>query len=112
MSDKNSAPVLHKELGILGAIALGLGSIVGAGVFVSTGIAAGVAGLAVIISLVIPTALVAVIMVTTVVLGGRFILLLVPSVLGRTANLVSWCGVDYCRTDLENRLPQIGSQFV
>lgn len=53
MSDKNSSTVLHRELGILGAIALGLGSIVGAGVFVSTGLAAGVAGPAVIIALAI-----------------------------------------------------------
>lgn len=41
---------LHRELGLVGAIALGLGSIVGAGVFVSIGIATGVAGPAVIIS--------------------------------------------------------------
>lgn len=45
------AKALKRELGIVGAIALGLGSIVGAGVFVSTGIAAGIAGPAVIISL-------------------------------------------------------------
>ncbi|MCX7595270.1 MAG: amino acid permease [Fischerella sp.] len=44
---------LQPELGVLGAIALGLASIIGAGVFVSTGIAAGVAGPAVIISVAI-----------------------------------------------------------
>jgi basic amino acid/polyamine antiporter, APA family len=47
------AQSLKRELGVLGAVALGLGSIVGAGVFVSTGIAAGVAGPAVIISVAI-----------------------------------------------------------
>ncbi|MGV2828919.1 APC family permease [Myxosarcina sp. GI1(2024)] len=41
---------LQRELGVIGAIALGLGSIVGTGVFVSIGIAAEVAGPAVIIS--------------------------------------------------------------
>lgn len=45
-----SSQSLQRELGVVGAIALGLGSIVGTGVFVSTGIAAGVAGPAVIIS--------------------------------------------------------------
>lgn len=50
---QNSSPSLKRELGVVGAISLGLGSIVGAGVFVSTGIAAGVAGPAVIISVVI-----------------------------------------------------------
>ncbi|MES1024642.1 APC family permease [Gloeocapsa sp. BRSZ] len=48
-----SSQSLKRELGVVGAIALGLGSIVGAGVFVSTGIAAGVAGPAVIISVAI-----------------------------------------------------------
>ncbi|MBE9191232.1 amino acid permease [Gloeocapsopsis crepidinum LEGE 06123] len=50
---QNSSPSLKRELGVVGAVALGLGSIVGAGVFVSTGIAAGVAGPAVIISVAI-----------------------------------------------------------
>jgi basic amino acid/polyamine antiporter, APA family len=53
MATHKSSQSLKRELGIVGAIALGLGSIVGAGVFVSTGLAAGVAGPAVIISLAI-----------------------------------------------------------
>lgn len=53
MSDPKSSQSLKRELGVVGAIALGLGSIVGAGVFVSTGIAAGVAGPAVIIAVAI-----------------------------------------------------------
>lgn len=44
---------LKRELGVWGASALGLGSIVGTGVFVSIGIATGVTGPAVIIALVI-----------------------------------------------------------
>lgn len=51
--EQKSSQSLHRELNVLGAVALGLGSIVGAGVFVSTGIAAGIAGPAVIISLAI-----------------------------------------------------------
>jgi basic amino acid/polyamine antiporter, APA family len=50
---QSSSESLKRQLGIVGAIALGLGSIVGAGVFVSTGIAAGVAGPAIMISLTI-----------------------------------------------------------
>ncbi|MGL5922854.1 APC family permease [Chroococcidiopsis sp.] len=53
MSEPKSSQSLKRELGVVGAIALGLGSIVGAGVFVSTGIAAGVAGPAVIIAVAI-----------------------------------------------------------
>jgi APA family basic amino acid/polyamine antiporter len=53
MSNPKTSQSLQRELGVLGASALGLGSIVGAGVFVSTGIAAGIAGPAVIISLAI-----------------------------------------------------------
>ncbi|MEM7682837.1 MAG: APC family permease [Planctomycetota bacterium] len=41
----STAPgVLRRELGLTGAVATGLGSILGAGVFVSLGVAAGVAG--------------------------------------------------------------------
>lgn len=40
-------PVLRREIGVAGAVLLGLGSMVGTGVFVSVGIAAGVAGPAV-----------------------------------------------------------------
>lgn len=46
-------PQLKRELGVLGATLMGLGSIVGTGVFVSIGIAAGVAGPAVILAVAI-----------------------------------------------------------
>jgi len=44
---------LQRELGVFGATMMGLGSIVGAGVFVSIGIAAGIAGPAVLIAIAI-----------------------------------------------------------
>ncbi|MEQ9028051.1 MAG: amino acid permease, partial [Aggregatilineales bacterium] len=44
---------LTRELGIPGATLMGLGSIIGTGVFVSIGIAAGVAGSAVILAIAI-----------------------------------------------------------
>ncbi len=44
------APQLKKQIGLLGAIMMGLGSIVGTGVFVSIGIAAGIAGPSVILA--------------------------------------------------------------
>ena len=47
---------LERELGVSAATMLGLGSIVGTGVFVSIGIAAGIAGPSVIISLAIAAA--------------------------------------------------------
>jgi APA family basic amino acid/polyamine antiporter len=50
---KNESPQLKKQLGIFGATMMGLGSIVGTGVFVSIGIAAGIAGPAVILAVVI-----------------------------------------------------------
>lgn len=43
--------LLNRELGVVGATMLGLGSIVGTGVFVSIGIAAGVAGPTVLVSI-------------------------------------------------------------
>lgn len=46
-------PQLRRELGVFGATMMGLGSIVGTGVFVSIGIAAGVAGPAVLIAIAI-----------------------------------------------------------
>lgn len=46
-----SAPVLRRELGLFGAAMMGLGSIVGTGIFVSIGIAAGVAGPSVILAI-------------------------------------------------------------
>ncbi len=48
---------LRRELGVFGAVLLGLGSIVGTGVFVSLGVAAGVAGPAVLLAIVIGAAL-------------------------------------------------------
>ncbi|MBE9005872.1 amino acid permease [Fortiea sp. LEGE XX443] len=53
MQQQKPTQSLQRQLGVLGAIALGLGSIVGVGVFVSVGIASGVAGPAVIISVAI-----------------------------------------------------------
>jgi APA family basic amino acid/polyamine antiporter len=35
-------PVLKRDLGLFGAVMMGLGSIVGTGVFVSVGVAAGI----------------------------------------------------------------------
>lgn len=53
MSVKTPQPQLKRELGVLGATLMGLGSIVGTGVFVSIGIAAGIAGPAVILAIAI-----------------------------------------------------------
>ena len=53
MSLKTSSPQLRRELGGVGATVMGLGSIVGTGVFVSIGIAAGIAGNAVIFAVII-----------------------------------------------------------
>ncbi|MCC5827887.1 MAG: amino acid permease [Phycisphaeraceae bacterium] len=46
-----AAPMLKRELGVYGAMMMGLGSIVGTGVFVSIGVAAGVAGPAVVLAI-------------------------------------------------------------
>lgn len=53
MSATDSPPQLKRELGVVGATLMGLGSIVGTGVFVSIGIAAGIAGTAVILAVAI-----------------------------------------------------------
>lgn len=53
MSKTVSQPQLKRELGVWGATLMGLGSIVGTGIFVSIGIAAGVAGPAVICAIAI-----------------------------------------------------------
>ena len=45
-----ASPQLRRELGTFGAVMMGLGSIVGTGVFVSTGIATGIAGPAVVLA--------------------------------------------------------------
>lgn len=50
MTTGEKAPALKREIGVLGATAMGLGSIIGTGVFVSIGIAAGVAGPSVILA--------------------------------------------------------------
>lgn len=48
---------LRRELGVFGAVMMGLGSIIGTGVFVSIGIAAGIAGPSVVLAIVIAGAL-------------------------------------------------------
>lgn len=48
-----SQPQLKRELGVAGAVTMGIGSIVGTGVFVSIGIAAGIAGPATILAIAI-----------------------------------------------------------
>lgn len=50
LEGSSKAQMLRRELGVGGAVMLGLGSIVGTGVFVSIGIAAGIAGPAVILA--------------------------------------------------------------
>lgn len=56
MSEHNTPPQLRRELGVTGAVLMGLGSIIGTGVFVSIGIAAGVAGPAVILAIMLAAA--------------------------------------------------------
>ncbi|BAZ15589.1 amino acid permease-associated region [Calothrix sp. NIES-4071] len=51
MAVTNPQPQLKRELGVFGATFMGLGSIVGTGVFVSIGIATGIAGSAVILAI-------------------------------------------------------------
>ncbi len=46
-----SAPQLKRELGLFGAVMLGLGSIIGTGVFVSIGIGAGITGPSIILAI-------------------------------------------------------------
>ncbi len=53
MTDNVTSPRLARELGTFGAVMMGLGSIMGTGVFVSIGIAAGVAGPTVVIAVAI-----------------------------------------------------------
>jgi APA family basic amino acid/polyamine antiporter len=50
-----SPPRLKRELGVFGAMMMGLGSIVGTGIFVSIGIAAGIAGPSVIAAIALAT---------------------------------------------------------
>ena len=51
--DVNSASRLRREVGPFGAVMLGLGAMIGTGVFVSLGLGAGLAGPAVIVALVL-----------------------------------------------------------
>ncbi|MBO3458849.1 APC family permease [Aetokthonos hydrillicola Thurmond2011] len=53
MSLRTSPQQLQRELGVVGATVMGLGSIIGTGVFVSIGIAAGIAGNAVVLAVVV-----------------------------------------------------------
>lgn len=53
MPDADGSRRLTRELGLFGAVMMGLGSIVGTGVFVSLGVAAGIAGPAVVIAVAI-----------------------------------------------------------
>ncbi|MGB9759896.1 MAG: APC family permease [Thermoproteota archaeon] len=50
---QQSKPVLKRKLGLLDATSIGLGAIIGAGIFVLVGIASGMAGPAVVVSVVI-----------------------------------------------------------
>lgn len=53
LSSEQSNPQLSRDIGVFGATMMGLGSIIGTGVFVSIGIAAGVSGPAVILAIVV-----------------------------------------------------------
>jgi amino acid transporter len=44
MPDTVGRPVLKREIGLFDATALGIGAIIGSGIFVITGIVAGIAG--------------------------------------------------------------------
>lgn len=50
-TDVRTAPGLHRHLGLVDAIGIGFGAIVGAGIFVVTGVAAGIAGPAMLVGL-------------------------------------------------------------
>ncbi|MDG1977342.1 MAG: amino acid permease, partial [Phycisphaerales bacterium] len=49
----NPTPTLRREVGLGGAVLLGLGSILGTGVFVGIGIAGGIAGSMVVVAIVL-----------------------------------------------------------
>ena len=53
MTTPSPPPALRRELGVFGATWMGLGAIVGTGVFVSIGVAAGIAGPAVVLAIVL-----------------------------------------------------------
>lgn len=50
---KGTGPALRRELGLLDAVGIGIGAIIGAGIFVVTGIAAGAGGASIIIGILI-----------------------------------------------------------
>lgn len=54
--EANAAPSLTRAVGVPGAVLMGLGSILGTGIFVSIGIAAGVAGSSVVLAVVLAAA--------------------------------------------------------
>ncbi|MDD1687842.1 amino acid permease [Methanoregula sp.] len=53
MPDAGARPVLKREIGLFGATALGIGAIIGSGIFIVTGIVAGIAGPAMVFSIII-----------------------------------------------------------
>jgi len=53
MSERARIPVLKREIGLFDATALGIGAIIGSGIFIVTGIVAGVAGPAMVFSVLI-----------------------------------------------------------
>lgn len=53
MSDARTRPVMKREIGLFDATALGIGAIIGSGIFVVTGIVAGIAGPAMVFSIII-----------------------------------------------------------
>jgi basic amino acid/polyamine antiporter, APA family len=53
MSESGDRPLLKREIGLFGATALGIGAIIGSGIFIVTGIVAGVAGPAMVLSVII-----------------------------------------------------------
>ena len=53
MSTENTPKKLKQELGLFGAIVMGLGSMIGSGIFVSLGIAAGISGSAVLLAVIL-----------------------------------------------------------
>lgn len=52
-NEKLVMPMLRRQIGLSGAVLMGLGSIVGTGVFVSIGIAAGITGASVILAVMV-----------------------------------------------------------
>lgn len=57
MSEPGARPVLKREIGLFDATALGIGAIIGSGIFIVTGIVAGIAGPAMVFSILIAGAI-------------------------------------------------------